>query len=516
MRGARRVLMAGLWSVAVLATAQEARNEEPPKPEARKEKEAEAKPGPPQLFVSHHSGRFGAETVAYTATAGETHLLDDKGEPKASFFTFAYVKDQVKDPATRPVTFVWNGGPGSSSVWLHMGSIGPRRVVVPSDAKDDGPPPYRFEDNLASPLDATDLVFVDPVGTGWSRALGKHENKEFWGLYEDADSIVELIRTWVTQNKRWASPKYLLGESFGTTRAGAVAGRLEGEAALSLNGVILVSQCLDYQGSTPEHDNLIAYVTYLPTMAATAWYHGKVKDRPADLRAFLAEARAFAVDEYAPALFKGNRLDPAAHARIRQRLAHFTGLSEDYLEQADLRPLAGRFLKELLRAEGKTVGRLDGRYLGEDIDRLAEQPDGDPASYGINSAYVAGLNTYLADALGVKMDRPYAVSGGADLGRLWKWRPVPESSSWEPSYPNTARDLSRALRRNRGLRVLVAAGYYDFATPFFDAEYTFAARGFEPERLTFTYYEAGHMMYLHQPSLDQFSASVRAFIRGGK
>ncbi|HVQ29800.1 MAG TPA: hypothetical protein VMV21_09485 [Vicinamibacteria bacterium] len=508
--------MAGLWSVAVLATAQEARNEEPPKPEARKEKEPEVKPAPPQVFVSHHSGRFGAETVAYTATAGETHLLDDKGEPKASFFTFAYVKDQVKDPATRPVTFVWNGGPGSSSVWLHMGSIGPRRVVVPSDAKDDGPPPYRFEDNLASPLDATDLVFVDPVGTGWSRALGKHENKEFWGLYEDADSIVELIRTWVTQNKRWASPKYLLGESFGTTRAGAVAGRLEGEAALSLNGVILVSQCLDYQGSTPEHDNLIAYVTYLPTMAATAWYHGKVKDRPADLRAFLAEARAFAVDEYAPALFKGNRLDPAAHARIRQRLARFTGLSEDYLEQADLRPLAGRFLKELLRAEGKTVGRLDGRYLGEDVDRLAEQPDGDPASYGINSAYVAGLNTYLADALGVKMDRPYAVSGGADLGRLWKWRPVPESSSWEPSYPNTARDLSRALRRNRGLRVLVAAGYYDFATPFFDAEYTFAARGFEPERLTFTYYEAGHMMYLHQPSLDQFSTSVRAFIRGGK
>ena len=251
-------------------------------------------------------------------------------------------------------------------------------------------------------------------------------------------------------------------------------------------------------------------------MAATAWYHGKVKDRPADLRAFLAEARAFAVDEYAPALFKGNRLDAASRARIRQRLSRFTGLSEDYLEQADLRPLAGRFLKELLRAEGKTVGRIDGRYLGEDIDRVAELPDGDPASYGVSSAYVAGLNTYLADTLAVKMDRPYAASGGPELGRQWKWRPVPEGTAWEPSYPNTARDLSRALRRNRGLRVLVASGYYDFATPFFDAEYTFASRGFLPERLTFTYYEAGHMMYLHQPSLDELSANLRAFIRGAK
>lgn len=515
MRIVRRVLIGGLCSVAAAAWAQEPHKDEPAKPEVRKE--AESKPvARPLSFVSRHSGRFGAETVAYTATAGETVLLDDKGEPKASIFTFAYVKDAVKDAATRPVTFVWNGGPGSSSVWLHMGSLGPRRVVVPSDAKDDGPPPYRFEDNPASPLDATDLVFVDPVGTGWSRALGKHENKEFWGLNEDADTVTEFIRTWVTENKRWPSPKYLLGESFGTMRAAAVAGRMEGEAAMSLNGVILISQCLDYQGSTPEHDNLIAYVTYLPTMAATAWYHGKVKDRPADLRAFLAEARAFAVDEYAPALFKGNRLDPATHARIRQRLSRFTGLREDYLEQADLRPLAGRFLKELLRDQGKSVGRLDGRYLGEDVDLLTEQPDGDPASYAISSAYVAGLNTYVADSLAVKMERPYAASGGAELGRLWKWRPVPEASPWEPAYPNTARDLSRALRRNRGLRVMVAAGYYDFATPFFDAEYTFASRGFLPERLTFTYYEAGHMMYLHQPSLDELAANVRAFIRAAR
>jgi carboxypeptidase C (cathepsin A) len=512
-------LIAALCLGAAAALAQEPRPDEPAKTEpakseARKE-DAKAVP-PPVSFVTRHSGRYGTEAVAYTASASEIHLRDDKGEPKAAIFTFAYVKDGVKDAATRPVTFVWNGGPGSSSIWLHMGAIGPRRVVVPSDAQDDGPPPYQFEDNAASPLDATDLVFVDPVGTGWSRALGKHESKEFWGLHEDADSVTELIRAWVTENRRWASPKYLLGESFGTTRAAAVAGRMEGEAAMSLNGVILVSQALDYQGSTPEHDNLISYVTYLPTMAATAWYHGKVADRPADLRAFLTEARAFAVDEYAPALFKGNGLDPAARARLRARLARFTGLSETYLEQAELRPLAGRFLKELLRGEGKTVGRLDGRYLGEDVDRVAEQPDGDPGSAGISSAYAAGLNVYVAEALGVKMDRPYAVSGGPELGRNWKWRPTPEGSPWEPSYVNTSRDLSRALRKNRGLRVMVASGYYDFATPFFDAEYTFASRGFLKERLTFTYYEAGHMMYLHHPSLAQFAADVRTFIRGGR
>lgn len=468
----------------------------------------------PRAFVTRHTGRFGVETVAYTATAGETFLRDDKGEPKAAIFSFAYVKDAVRDAATRPVTFLWNGGPGSSSIWLHMGAMGPRRVAVPSDAKDDGPPPYLVEDNPTALLDATDLVFVDPVGTGFSRALGKHENKEFWGLNEDADSVAELIQTWVTQNKRWASPKFLLGESFGTTRAAAVAGRLEGgRAGLSLNGIVLVSQALDYTGSTPDTDNVVACVTYLPTMAATAWYHGKVEDRPASLTAFLTEARAFAVDEYGPALFKGSGLTATARARLRERLARFTGLSEEYIERSDLCVPAGRFLKELLRAEGQAVGRLDGRYVGHDMDRLSEQPDGDAASYGIDGAYVASFNAFLQGELGVQVDRPYVVSGGRDLGSHWRWRTAPDSEPWEPSYVNTARDLSRALRRNRGLRVLVASGYYDFATPFFDAEYTFARHGILSERVTMTYYEAGHMMYLHRPSLDKLMADVRAFVR---
>jgi carboxypeptidase C (cathepsin A) len=500
-------------TVAAVLTVCAAVPQDPKTPETPKEQAPKPVPSP-RAFVTRHSARFGGDVVSYTATAGEIYLHDDKGEPKASFFSFAYVRDGVKDAATRPVTFLWNGGPGSSSIWLHMGSMGPRRAVVPSDAQDDGPPPYVVEGNKDALLDVTDLVFVDPVGTGFSRALGKHEAKEFWGLNEDAGSIAEFIQTWLTRNKRWASPKYLLGESFGTTRAAAVAGRLEGGSlAISLNGLVLVSQALDYTGSTSTHDNLIGCVTYLPTMAATAWYHGKVKDRPASLTEFLAQARAFAVDEYAPALFKGSRLEPATRALIRARLAHFTGLSEAYVEQSDLRILAGRFLKELLRSEGKAVGRLDGRYVGVDVDRVSEQPDDDPAFYGIDGAYVAVFNGYLQGELGVEMDRPYVVSGGRELNKHWKWRTAPEGEAWEPSYVDTSRDLSRALRRNSGLRVLVAAGYYDFATPFFDAEYTFANHGILPERVTFSYFEAGHMMYLHRPAHDKLLQEVRAFIR---
>jgi carboxypeptidase C (cathepsin A) len=481
---------------------------------ATKKEQEPAKPiPPPQTFVSQHSGSFNGVTVAYTAIAGETYLRDDQGEPKASIFSFAYLKDGLSDPAGRAVTFLWNGGPGSSSIWLHMGSMGPRRAVVPSDAQDDGPPPYRVEHNPLAPLDATDLVFVDPVGTGFSRALGKHENKEFWGLKEDADLIAEFIRAWITAQRRWLSPKYLAGESFGTMRAAAVAARLEGgDAPISLSGLILISQALDYTGSTPVTGNLIGYVTYLPTMAATAWYHDKIQERPASLEELLREVRAFAVDDYAPALFKGSRLDPAARAHIRRRLAGYTGLSEDYVERSDLTILAGRFLKELLRQEGKAVGRLDSRYTGDDVDDVAEQPEGDPSSYGIDSAFAAALSHTMATELKVTIDREYKFSGGRELGGQWKWRTTPEGRYWEPSYVNVAPELSSALRRNRGLRVLVASGYYDFATPFFDAEYTFDRHGILRDRVTMTYYEAGHMMYLHRPSLDQLLRDIRAFI----
>lgn len=509
------VTVVGLFWTVDAAAVQASQAQQAPKAETSKDTTPKPVPAP-KVFTTRHTGRFGDRTLSYTATAGETYLNDENEDPKASIFSFAYVAEGERDLSRRPVAFIWNGGPGSSSIWLHMGSMGPRRAAVPSDARDDGPPPYTLEDNTHALLDVTDLVFVDPVGTGFSRALGKHENKEFWGLNEDAITMAEFIRVWITRNRRWPSPKYLIGESFGTTRAAAVAGQLEGGSApISLSGLILISQALDYTGSTPEPDNLIAFVTYLPTMAATAWYHNKVKDRPARLDDFLRQARDFAVDEYAPVLFRGQRADAAARARVAERLAYFTGLSTEYVMRADLRILVDRFRKELLRSEGKAVGRLDGRYAGDDMDDVGERPEGDAASYAIDSAYAATFSNYLATELNVEMDRDYAFSGGRQLGASWKWRTAPEGQPWEPAYVNVARDLSRALRRNSGLRVMVASGYFDFATPFFDAEYTFARHAILPERITMTYYEAGHMMYLHRPSLERLMADARSFIRAG-
>jgi carboxypeptidase C (cathepsin A) len=263
----------------------------------------------PKVFVTSHTGNFGGQSISYTVTAGETYLLDDEGEPKASIFSIAYVKDGVEDPTTRPVTFLWNGGPGSSSVWLHMGAFGPKRVVVPSEAEDDGAPPFRMEDNPLAPLDVTDIVFVDPVGTGFSRPLGEHEGEEFWGVHEDGQAVAEFIRTWISDNKRWASPKFIGGESYGTTRSAAVVRELEGGFDdVSLNGLILISTVMDFYTSSFATGNELGYITNLPTMAATAAYHGKVDPAPADLEAFLAEVREFAITDYATALLRGNTL----------------------------------------------------------------------------------------------------------------------------------------------------------------------------------------------------------------
>jgi carboxypeptidase C (cathepsin A) len=466
----------------------------------------------PQEFVTRHSGVFNGVTVAYEARAGEAYLRDEDGEPKASVFSFAYTKVDPVHPTTRPVIFIWNGGPGSASLWLHMGTFGPRRVSVPSNAENVGAPPYELVDNPLTLLDICDLVFVDPVGTGYSRPLGGHEGGEFWGLNEDAESIADFIRLWLTENGRWNSPKFLAGESFGTVRAAAVAELLEVELGISLNGIVLISQALDYAGSTPVDDNLISYITYLPTMAAVAAYHGKANPPEGDLEAFLDEARAFAADELAPALIKGSALPDDERAQIRDQLAYFTGLDPVYIERADLRVTAPRFRKELLREEGLSVGRSDGRYTRDDLDDTADRPDGDASSEGFKNAFVATLNQYLFDDLDVRMDRAYKPS--AKLWKEWNWRPVPADQPWEPRYVDVARRLSNALRANTHLKVLVASGYYDMATPFFDAEFTFRRHAILRERVEFTYYRAGHMMYVHAPSLEAFMADVRRFVLG--
>jgi carboxypeptidase C (cathepsin A) len=465
----------------------------------------------PVVFETNHAGTFNGQSISYRAVVGDIHLKGEDGKPYASLFTTSYLKDGVDNLDMRPVTFIFNGGPGSSSVWLHLGLFGPKRAHVPSEAGHAGSPPYRLVENPLSPLDATDLVFIDPTGTGFSRLIGDGKPEDVYGLREDARSVAALIREWIRENRRWNSPIFIAGESFGTTRAAALLPELMGGAEpIGVNGVILISQALDYLGSTPVADNLIAFVTYLPTMAATAWYHGKVDRGSRTLEEFLQEVRVFAVNTYLPALFQGSGLSVEAADRVARQFSAYTGLDVDYVVRSGLRVQAGRFLKELLRDEGLAVGRLDGRYAADEIDDVAERPSFDAASAAISAPYSALLHEYLREELGVTLATSYNISG-RDVGRGWVWDRT-LSNGGEPRAVNTAPDLARAMRRNPDLRVMVASGYYDYATPFFDAEYTFSRHGIDMSRVFMTYYEAGHMMYIHAPSLEQVAGDVRGFL----
>ena len=480
---------------------------------AQEKKEVDEKPIPiAKSFVTTHQGTFGTTTIKYKATASETYLKDNDGLPVASMWSTAYTKDNVTDTSKRPVTFVFNGGPGSASVWLHMGLFGPQIVKVDSDAKeDDGAAPYELVTNNYGILDITDIVFIDPVGTGYSRVIGKGKNEDYWGLTEDANSIAKFMRQWITENKRWNSPKYLAGESYGTTRAAAVANVLEdGGQSMALNGLILISQALDYAGSTSMHDNITSYLTYLPSMAATAWYHKKAGQEKT-LEAFVEEARDFTYNTYAPALYKGSLLSASEQNSIAEKLSYFIGLDKAYILRSNNRILMHRFQKNLLVDKGLAIGRLDGRFMGDEADDVSEGPNlGDPSSYQIEAAYTAALNHYFAETLNVEMDRPYMTSG--QIGGKWRWKPVPDGQYWEPMPVNTAGKLGETMRRNTEMKVLVASGYYDLICPFFDAEYTFSRNGIVRERVTMTYYEAGHMMYVHQPDLVKIAKDIRTFL----
>ena len=480
--------------------------QEPTGPEAKSDK---ADTPEPRVFTKSFSGRFNDARLAYTVTAGETHLKNDKGEPRASIFTVAYTKDGDLDPATRPITFVFNGGPGSASLWLHMGVFGPKRVVVPSDGLDAGAAPYTIEDNPFSILDVTDLVFIDPVGTGYSQPLGDAEGKEFWGLREDARSIAEFIRVYLTEHGRWNSPKYVAGESYGTTRAAQLVNELQSTfTGVALNGVILISAILDFHTAEFAMGNTLPYVSFLPTYAATAWYHDAVSDKPATVAEFVDEARAFALNDYSVALLKGSRLPAAEREAIVSKLARYTGLSETYVRQTNLQIGAFRFMKQLLRDRGLSVGRFDSRYTGEDFDDAGEYFDNDASAYAIDAAYVAAINDYLTRELDVDFERRYKILDG-EPSRNWNWST--RDGGW-PSYVNVAPHLGRGMRENKDLRAFIANGYYDLATPFFATENSVAMNGIDPERVVMTYYEAGHMMYTHQPSLEKLAQDVRGFV----
>lgn len=463
---------------------------------------------PPVVSKTQHSGTFNGVKISYTATAGETHIRNKDGDPVAAIYSTAYVKNGVKDQRARPVSFIYNGGPGSASVWLHMGVFGPKRINIPSDARDDGAGPYDIVDNPGAILDVTDVVFIDPVGTGFSRAIGSGEGKDFWGVIEDAESIANFIRTWLRQNDRWNSPKYIGGESYGTTRSAALINQLEGRYDdVSINGILLISTVLDFSIDSYNQGNELVHVTMLPTMAATAQYHGKA-GQGKTTKAFVGEARDWALEVYAPALILGSRLQGEKRDAIKSKLAYFTGLSERYLDHANLRVHFQRFNKELLRDEGKAIGRLDSRFTGDEYDDAGEMPEVDPSFYGIDGAYTAAINTWVRQDLGFNPEREYTVIGGIDS---WNW----DISSSRNVYLNVTPWIGKAMRGNSDLRVFNAAGYYDFATPLLGAEYALDRSGVDQSRVTYTYYEAGHMMYIHHPSLDALLSDVRAFIKAG-
>lgn len=459
----------------------------------------------PNRASQRFTGTFGGRQVSYTATVEEQVLKDDKGVPKAAIVTTAYVAEP-RDPR-RPVTFLFNGGPGSASLWLQMGAFGPKRVAIPSDARDDGAPPYPILDNPDSLLDVTDMVFIDPVGTGFSYAIGDTDPKDYWGVTKDAKSVAAVIRQWISKNGRWNSPKYLGGESYGTTRSAAVVNELEGSYNdVALNGVILISTVLDFGAGAETEGAELGYMTTLPSMAVTALYHGKANAAsPAD---FAEEARRFAIGPYAAFLLKGQRGGAEERAAVRAELARFTGLTEEFLERADLRVSSARFYKELLRDRGLTIGRLDARYTGRDYDNAGETPDNDPSFYGIDAGYTAAANAYLRDTVGYRTERDYVTIGGVSD---WDWRIAGGRDA--NAYFNVTPYLGRAMRENSDLRVFVGQGWYDFATPFFAAEYALTRTGIPQDRIVYAYYDSGHMMYVRDEDRVKLSADVRAFIR---
>ncbi|MFH2104252.1 MAG: peptidase S10 [Chloroflexota bacterium] len=486
------------------------------KKEGQEKKPEATKPEPKDNLVeTQHSVVINGQEIKYTVTAGTIVMKEEtsdrekeaEGEkPKAEFFFIAYTKEGVDDKSTRPLTFSFNGGPGSSSVWLHLGILGPRRVLM----DDDGnalPPPYRLVDNEYSLLDATDLVFVDPVSTGYSRPVEGQKAKDFHGFKKDIESVGDFIRLYTTRYRRWPSPKFLIGESYGTTRAAGLSGYLQERHGMYLNGIMLVSVVLDFSTLIFAPGNDLPFNLFLPTFAATAWYHGKARTRKS-LSRFIKEAEKFTAGEYALALSKGAVMSARERREIIEGLAKFTGLSHEYIDRTDLRINIFRFVKELLRDQRRTVGRLDSRFKGIDRDSAGESFEHDPSISAIIGPYTASLYEFVRSELKYEADIPYEILNP----KVWPW----SYADYENKYLNVAETLRGAMSMNPHLKVFVANGYYDLATPYFATEYTFNHLGLDPslqKNISMAYYEAGHMMYIHLPSLKKLKNDLDMFIQ---
>ncbi|MFT3977548.1 MAG: peptidase S10 [Sphingomonas bacterium] len=461
---------------------------------------------------SKGSVAVGGRTLGYTATAGTLTIRDAEGKPTGSMFYTAYTLDGTKPGTKRPITFFYNGGPGSPTVWLHMGSFAPVRVQT-GDPVFIRPAPFAFGPNPDTLLDKTDLVFLDAMGAGYSRALGDTKPSHFYGTDEDVDAFARGIIRYVTKNGRWDSPKFLFGESYGTTRSGALAYQLQ-DRGMALNGVVLLSSIMNYGYRQPGLDQV--YLNYLPSFAATAWYHNRIPNRPADVATIVEQARAFAAGPYAAALAKGHNISDAERDQIANQMSQLIGLSPEFIKRANLRIELPRFQKELLRDQRKIIGRFDARYTGVDSDAAGDRPESDVSSEAITGAFLGTFHNYVVNTLGFRTDLQYRQSARDGAGFDWNWKhkaPVQGYASMQ-NNPNTAVDLAVAMRDNPYLHVLSMNGWYDMATPFFGTEFDLSHMMLEPaqaKNVKFTYYPAGHMAYLNPEALHAMKRDLAAW-----
>ena len=468
---------------------------EGPAPQAANSQQFPAPPAVETASKTQHEIQINGKKIAYTATAG-TLVLKKEEKPWASIFYVAYTRDDVPDRAKRPITFAFNGGPGSSSVWLHLGALGPKRVAMGPDGEQPKPP-YHLIDNEDTALEFTDLVFIDPVTAGFSRQAPGENPAQFHGFDGDLESVGEFIRLYLVRADRWESPKFLAGESYGTTRAAALSQSLL-QNGIYLNGITFISTVLNFETILFAPGNDLPYALYLPSYTAAAWYHKKLpKDLQADLEKATGESRRFAGNEYTVALMKGDKLNAAERANVVRQLARLTGLSEEFIDESNLRVSIQRFTKELLRKDRQTIGRYDSRLEGIDIDAAGDRPEYDPSYASVQGAYTAMFNDYARTELKYESDLSYEVL----TGKVQPWN----YQKFENRYVNVAENLRQAMTQNPNLKVLFANGYYDLATPFFATEYTVSHLGLAPAlsgHVSLTYCEAGHMLYTKKSCLD--------------
>ena len=478
---------------------------------AKAEKKKNIKPilAEEKFVETQHSVRIGGQDVRYTATPGQIVLRRPNGEPRGNQFFVAYTRNDITDMRSRPITFCYNGGPGSATIWLHMGVLGPKRVQMAEEGFQPAPP-YRLVDNTYSLIDVTDIVAIDAMSTGFSRAVEGEDPKQFHGVQQDIEAFSEFIRIYITKFNRWPSPKYLLGESYGTVRSAGVSQELQSRHGIELNGIVLVSSVIDFSTLYEAPGNDLHYACFLPTYTVTAWYHKKLAaDVQGSLEELMDEAREFAFGEYLRALTKGNRLTPRETDDMANKVAGLTGLSPEYVKQANLRINPRRFRKELLRDRRLVTGRLDSRFTGIDADAAGETQEFDPSNTALQGAYTALFNDYIRNELKWESELRYRTSGPV---RPWDY-------GNRARYLNLVESLRSTMARNPFLKVLIANGIYDMATPYAATEWTFDHLGFEPtyrERVRMTYYEAGHMMYIRPSMLQKFKQDVTEFIKSTK